>query len=230
MKLWRRQQGFTLIEIMIAVAILAIISLLLWQSSAVMMNAKSRYELEDSRFHEVFMALSRMADDLSMAFLYQSVDHLGGYKNTEAQREIRFVASESNSQKSLNFATFSHIRYLKNSHESEQAEVGYFLRASEETGTMNLIKRVQAPPDRNAEEGGVEYVLLEGIKDIKYQFYDMNRKEWRPAWDSASLDYGKKLPRAVEITITIDDPVVEDETRSFVTTALVEMAPGPNDF
>ncbi len=226
------QEGFTLIEIMIAVVILAIISLLLWQSTYVLMHAKERYELEDERFHEVILALSRMADDLSMAFLYQSKDHTGSSGTGEAQRVIRFYGKENGDQDELHFASFSNLRFIRGSRENEQAEISYMLkkREGEEESGWDLIKRTQSPPDREPEAGGNEYVVLENVKEFKLQYYDEGRKEWRREWDSASVDFNKRIPKAVEIAIVIEDPLVPEETKTFTTTALLEMSPGPNDF
>ncbi len=228
----RLESGFTLIEIMVSVAILAIISLILWQSSAVMMNAKQRYEAEDIRFHEVLMALTRISDDLSMSFLYQSADHLGKTGRGDPQRNIRFYGKDNGNRDELNFATFSNLRIIKDSKENEQAEVAYLLKAEERDGgqAWNLVKRIQSPPDSDPEQGGQEFTVLEDVQELKFQYYDQGRKEWRPEWDSSSLDFNKRLPRAVEITLVIEDPVIPDETRTFSTTALLEMAPGPNDF
>ena len=232
MRSQHRQAGFTLIEIMVAVSILVIISVLLWQTTAVMMQAKGRYEVEDIRFHEVLMALTRISDDLTMAFLYQSADHLGATGAGEPQRTIRFLGKDNGDQDELHFATLGHLRVMKDSKESEQAEVGYLLKEAtgDEGQVWNLVKRTQSPPDRDPEQGGQVYIMLENIQEFKLQYYDEGRKEWRREWDSNSLDSNKRLPKAVEITIVIPDPIDPDETRSFTTTALLAMAPGPNDF
>lgn len=232
----KNSSGFTLIEVMVAMVILTIISLQIWQTSAVSMNAKERYELEDIRFHEVAMALARIADDLTMAYLYVSEDHLGNTGVGEPIREIRFVGKDSGERDELHFAAFSNFRYLRSQRASDQEEVSYFLRQGEENdrrevgSEWNLVRRSQSPPDREPEEGGQEYVLLEEVTELAFQFYNEKRGEWLKDWDSAQIEFNKTLPKAVEITITIPDPLEPDEKRSFTTTALLEMAPGPNDF
>lgn len=230
------RKGFTLIEIMIAIAILAIISLLLWQSSAVSMNAKERYEAEDVRFQEVLLALSRMADDISMAYLFQSKAHLGNTGIGELAQEVQFIGTDSGERDEIHFVSLSHMRYLKNTKESDQEEVSYFLRREEgeegEKGRWDLVRRMQSPPDREPEKGGRDYVILQDVQKLEFQFFDEKRGEWQREWDSSRIESNRQLPKAVEITLTIPDPVEpeEAEPRSFTTTALVEMAPGPNDF
>jgi len=228
------EAGFTLIEIMVAVAIMVIISLLLWQSTAVIMTAKMRYEVEDIRFQEALMALTRISDDLSMAYLYQSQEHLGVSGIGEKLALIQFIGKGGGEQDTLNFSSLSNLHYIKDRKESEQAEVSYFLRQTEsedeEHTGFDLVKRVQSPPDNEPEEGGVQYVVLENVKGLKFQYYDRDREEWRREWDSSSLDFNRKLPRAVVITLVVPDPIEPDLDRTFTTTALLEMAPGPNDF
>lgn len=231
-KRYHPEAGFTLIEIMVAVGILSIISLILWQSTAVIMQAKVRYEEEDIRTHEALLALTRMADDLSMAYLYQNKAHLGVTGAGEVLSEISFVGKDNGGQDTMNFSSMSHLRYIRDSKETERAEIGYFLKDAvfDEGAGWNLMKRVQSPPDNKPDEGGSEYVVLENVKELTLQYYDADKEDWRSEWDSTSLDYKKKLPRAVEITLVIPDPVNPEETRTFTTTTLLELAPGPNDF
>ena len=180
--LQQKSPGFTLIEVMVAVVILAMISLQIWQTSAVSMNAKERYELEDIRFHEVFMALTRISDDLTMAYLYVSEDHIGNTGIGEPVREIRFIGKDAGERDELHFAAFSNFRYLKDQRASDQEEVSYFLQRSEEqrdegeSGEWNLVRRSQSPPDREPEEGGQTFVILEDVAELQFQFY--NEKEW----------------------------------------------------
>ncbi len=225
-------RGFTLIEIIVAVAILAIISLLIWQTSAVSMNAKERYEAEDIRFHEAMLALSRLADDVSQAFLYTTKKHLGQSGIGEPARDTRFVGDDQGDRDALHFVTFGHMRYLKDSKESDQEEISYYLKKNEEEGIWNLVRRSQSPPDTEHDEGGKEFVVLEDVQKLELQFYDGKRGEWKREWDSSRVEFNKQLPKAVEVTLEIPDPIEseEPEPRTFTTTALIEMAPGPNDF
>ena len=228
------ESGFTLIEIMVAVAILAVISFLLWQSSAVIMNAKLRYEEEDARIQEAIMALTRISDDLSMSYLYQSKDHLGTTAQGDNLTEIAFVAKDGGSQDAINFASMSNFRYIKGSRDTERAEISYFLKQTESTEEddtgFDLVKRMQSPPDNEPEEGGVEYVVLENVREFDLQFYDKDKDQWKSSWDSKAVETNNKMPRAVEIRLVIPDPVEPEESKTFAATALLEMAPGPNDF
>jgi general secretion pathway protein J len=227
------QAGFTLVEIMVAVVILAVISMLLWQSSSVTMNAKERYEIEDIRFHEIQSALARMSDDLSMAVHYQSKDHLGSHGGGEFLREVRFVGKSDGGRGELHFVSLSNVRYIVGSGQIDQTEISYYLKEGEGDdgeAQMNLMRRHQSPPDKSYNEGGREYVVVEDVNELQFKFYDMRKKDWRTNWDSSSIDFNKKMPLAVEIAIVIKDPLLDDELRTFKTATRLELAPGPNDF
>ena len=68
------KKGFTLIEILVAISLLAIISVLVWQSMYTTTRIKDRSEKLDEEFRRASLALSKISQDLSMAVIFQSVD------------------------------------------------------------------------------------------------------------------------------------------------------------
>jgi general secretion pathway protein J len=64
-----RRQGITLIEVMVAVAIIAIVSSLMYTGFVQTAANKKRIESEIERYHEVRQGLERIARELSMAYM-----------------------------------------------------------------------------------------------------------------------------------------------------------------
>src|SRR5687767_9263303 len=64
-----RQSGFTLMEVALAVAILAVMATLTWGSIARSFDAYETVKGIDERYHNVRIAMNRMAKELSMAFV-----------------------------------------------------------------------------------------------------------------------------------------------------------------
>jgi hypothetical protein len=144
-----------------------------------------------------------------------------------------FIGFDEGDQDRLIFHTLTHVRYLKDTKESDQAEVSYFLEEEEEgEGIWALKKRVQSPPDAEPEEGGVVMTILTGVREFNLRYYDSQKGEFFPEWDSTAVDYANRLPRAVEILLILENPMEEEEGEGhrFLTTAFLGMAPGPNDF
>lgn len=221
-----------MIEVLVAVALLAIISFLVWQAMGSSIASKERFEKRETVFRGATLALDRISRDLQTAVLYSNVEFLGVSGVGEQMTKSVFIGANNGDQDKLTFNALSHVRYLKDAKESDLAEVSYFLERDdeEEGGLFILQKRESSPPDAEPEQGGTVTTLLRGVKELNFRYYDKRKVEYGDEWDTTKLDYVNKLPRAVEITLVLQDPIDEEETVRFSTVALLEMAPGPNDF
>ena len=232
----KRTLGFTLIEVMVAITILALISVLVWQSSSITLITKDRFEKEDALMHEMTLVLNRMADDLTMAFiLTPTSEQIGKSPTGEIITKTVFIGKDQGDQDEITFNSFSNVRYIKDTKESDQSEISYSIKPQEENPELfNLVKRQVSPIDSLPEEGGRALVMVEGIRSLNLRYYDENQSDWVAEWDSTTLEHPHKMPKAVEITIKVPYPVEEEgadeEDLTFRTIAFVEMAPGPNNF
>lgn len=231
----KNQNGFTLIEVLVAVVLLAVISFLIFQGMGTSAASKDRFEKREGAFRSASLALDRLSRDLTMTVLYSDVEMLGLSSSAEQMTKSVFIGVNNGDQDKLTFETFSHIRYLKDSKESDLAEVSYFLEPQteeEEESRGNLYalkKREASPPDAEPEEGGSVITLLEGVKELNLRYYDLKKVEFSDEWDSTKVDYLNKLPDAVEISLVMQDPIDPEGSIPFSTIVLLEMAPGPND-
>lgn len=227
-----KQKGFTLIEVLVAISLLAIISLLVWQSMGGVIDSKERYEKKDEVFRSATLALSLMARSLDMSVLYTSPDILGISSSGESSFKSVFIGVNNGDQDKLTFDTFSHVRYLEDSKESDLAEVTFFLEpmADGEAGLFDLKKKEISPPGPQGDKDASIMTLLENVKELNFRYYSPQKTDYVDEWDTTKIDYVNKLPRAVEISLVIQDPVDEEGKLHFSTTALLEMSPGPSDF
>lgn len=190
-------RGFTLLEVMISVAILAMISVLSWQSTTQMMNSQDIANDRDEEIHALRLTFDKFFTDLSQAFLV-SQDH----KGLKLSSQPAFIGKKE----SLDFASFSGRRYFASTVGGDECEVGYVLEADEEdAGTYKLMRRQVGIIDDKPEEGGKAYPLLESVKQIQFEFYDPKTKEWAPEWNSTQVSKHDRLPRAVRVTLTMED-------------------------
>lgn len=204
---------------MIALTILAAISFSLFAVTSQTLNSKSSTEDRDEMQHSITLALDKMSDDLNMAFIVNSKELLG----PDFDGDYAFQGGEDR----VDFVSFSHQRYIENAKESDTAEISYFLAPMpDEPGMRMLVRRESTAIDKNLQEGGETVPLLEGVENIKFEYYDDKSKEFKRAWDTRSVDYGSKLPVAVKITLELKLPDAEERS-TFTTWVPVQLFKGP---
>jgi len=210
-----RQNGFTLLEVMIALGILAAMALAMFVATQQTLNSKQSTEDRDDANHSIVQALNRMSDDLDMAVIVKSKDLLG----PNFDGEYAFEGTEER----LDFVSFSHQRFIADSKESDIAEISYYLAPMpDDPGKLMLMRREATKVDKNLQEGGTAYTLLDGVESLRFEYLDQKSGEFKKTWDSKSIDFNNQLPQAVKITIEAILPDTEDKT-AFSTIAPVEL-------
>lgn len=235
-----KQNGFTLIEVLVSIAILSFIMVALWSSTSQSLDAKERFERRDGIFHEGRVALRKISDDLNMAFIIKAPaerDKTTGVAPTTAEIATRprpitfFIADDNGERDEIRFTSLSNLRLFRNAKESEQIKVRYYIAESEEDpGVLNLV-RTYSPwlDDQNTVEG-ITYILAENVREFNLEYYDLRKQEWVRTWDTAQLDWKDRLPRAVRVMLSFPDP--DDDTKSIVmsTATMVPLSSGPIEF
>ena len=202
MKQIKNTSGFTLMEVLIATAILAIVMAIVYGSFVQTRSVIVKAEGAVDELRGVRAAFSRIMWDLSMAFISQNNEgtifvgtdeDAGGYPND-----------------SIDFTSYSNRIRNKDARESDQMEVGYYLKrgfgilpsppGGQGEGEAVLIKREKRRIDTNPLYGGKTYEISEEIVGLNFRYLDQGA--WLDSWDSR---VSNSLPEAVEITIIVKD-------------------------
>lgn len=250
----RSSTGFTLLEVMVAVAIMGVIMTLVWSSTSQSLNSKERIEKRDLIFHSGSVALRKMSEDLSMAFLAKSTGQASSATQSTLQPEAgaptpppafppasgqtqpetfkTFLIGIDNGDKdSVKFTSLAHLRLFKDAKESDQCKISYELAASEsEGGGMNLLRSEEPWLDATAEFKRAPSILVEDVRSLEIEYYDLRKGEWVKNWDTEKLDWQAKLPMAVRITISFIDPDDDEKSIPMSTAAMLPLSRGPVEF
>ena len=151
------QKGFTLLEVLIAVAILGVIMTLIWSSSSQSFRAKERTELRDSVFQNGRVVLRKISDDLAVAFLSKKVAGEGAGSEQAAftsGAKTFFIGDDQGAQDLLKFTSLSHMRLYKQAKECDQVKISYEVVPSDEPGVYNLIRRADPWLDNTTDVKG----------------------------------------------------------------------------
>ncbi len=199
----RQQAGLTLLEVMIAIAVLVIMMTLAWRTIATTGESRRRFDRFEQRNHELRMAMGRIVADFEHAYLSRNEDQNATYPRT------MLIAKSGSKFPDIRFSTLGHRVLWADANESEQTVISYVSHNNRDNpGQVDWIRREQRrqsndPPD----DLPAEYdVIVHDIVSAKFEFWNWKTLEWQDTWDTTQAD-GQKgiLPSRVRITIVTKD-------------------------
>ena len=196
------RRGFTLIEVMIAVAVMGMIGAVTYKAFDGAYDLKTRIERAEDRDQAVRGALNRIAREVSMAYLSEHYDH-----KRYRERPTFFKLKDGRGDAKLLFTSFAHERLHVNAKESDEAVFEYKLDRDADSGTQSIFRRVKPQIDEEYERGGERAVLADNVLKFTVQAWDAKSREWRDEWDSSSATKAGQvlIPPRVKIAVTIKD-------------------------
>lgn len=205
-----RESGLTLLEILIAIAIMAVMMALAWRTLSSTATTRQTFEAFEQRNHELRMALGRVAADFEAAYLSKHEDANATYPRT------MFIAKANSKLPEIRFSTMGHRVLWADANESEQTVIWYLSRQDpERPGKIDWVRREQRrqsndPPEELASEFDV---LLRDVTKVELTYWNWKTLEWVDTWDTTQSD-GQRgwLPSRVKIAITVKDATDKDYT------------------
>jgi general secretion pathway protein J len=195
------ERGLTLLEVLVSVAIVAMIGTLIYGAFHGMTRSRDSIEAVNDRHHQGRIALARIARELSSAFIGHQIPL--SFTSTPP-RQTGFIGSDSRPADRVDFTSFSHLRLRADAHESDQCEVSYFGSNDPETGKLDLVRREAKYIDGDATRGGIVQVLAQDIERFDLRYLDPLTSEWLESWNSTqpAAQLGR-LPSQVWITLVL---------------------------
>ena len=163
--------GFTLMEVMVAAALLAMMGLIIATAITSVMGAiRDNREMQD-RYHAARVALSRIQRELSMAYLSR-------HQNEDGTTKTAFIGKS----KKLIFTYMGHRRMARNVLESDEGVVEYALEREPGSSLSNLVRREKVIIDDVPEKEGRRQVLIEGVRELEFEYWDLDKESWEQDW------------------------------------------------
>ncbi|MEM7402524.1 MAG: type II secretion system protein GspJ [Myxococcota bacterium] len=168
-------RGFTLIEVLIAGGLLAMMSALGMSTLYSSLQVKNALQAQSQPYSMARQALQRMSREISMAYLS---------KNMPPESPVVQTSFEGGSDK-LSFTAFGNMLYRRNSKQSDQHKLVYFLGTDSHTGVTSLM-RTQTRDAKNfaRDEGAVTQVLLRDVSKLQFQYWDQQTETWQSEWQA----------------------------------------------
>jgi type II secretion system protein J len=193
-------RGFTLLEILIAMVILAIVMVTVYAAFTSNVEAIHRARQQTQIFQMARIALDRMTKDLESAYIapYQSNEkrRLGMIGTNQ---EIKGKPADR-----LDFTTLSHLTPHENALRTDLCEVGYRLEEDPEQGGFILYRRDDGSLDDDLASGGVSHELARGVVGFNILYQDAQGKEFDD-WRAAEGTPATELPSLILVRLLIKD-------------------------
>jgi general secretion pathway protein J len=205
MKSLRRQnsRGFTLLELLLSLAIFTVIGLATVRQVQQIQNTKVTAFEDIDLFNDVRAALNLMRADLSQAF-HISLDDLGSKTKASVQRNEPVAHTVFDGRaKELIFTSLSHRNYYASRRECEQTEISFFLFNQPGAKLPSLMKRESEFIDEKVFEGGPLYRLVDNVQRMEFSYYDEKQDRWVSDWNSDSGAYLDRFPLQVKVKISV---------------------------
>lgn len=186
------QRGFTLLEILIAMATFAIFAVLAYGSLGRLLDTRDRIEGEREFWRTLALTFTQMEDDLSVARKRSVRDPYG----TDLPA-LRGVSIDSRGQGDAFLAVTRGGRLvIGDAAQADLVRIGYRLE------DKTLSRLTWSELDQAPQSKPVATPLLEGVTQLSVRYYSTATKGWADTWPP--VGQLKLLPAAVEITLTIE--------------------------
>jgi general secretion pathway protein J len=206
-----------LLEVLIAVAIMTMISTLIFTAFSSLQRSRDGIRRVSDRYREGRMALARISRELEGAYVsaHQPINlNIAAIKTA-------FVGEQDTPADVLHFNAFVHRRMDRDVPESDQSELSYFgMEDPNEGGIVDLVRRSSPRLDLEYDKGGTGQVLAKDIDLFALEYLDPLTGQWTEEWDStAALGQLQRLPLQVHVTLVLNGGgrLSEDSSRRTIT-------------
>lgn len=180
--------GFTLLELLIAVAIMSILLAAVYGSFFSVLISQSRIEDELERTKEIRRFLDIFSLEVQSSFFKE------GSASTRFTGEKKTTRGKPSSD--VAFTAFTYPIMMNDYPVSDLMAVHYFTEETKDMKTT-LYKEVWNP---YTGKGGFKTEVIEDVEGFEVSYF--NGKQWASAWDSSMEN---KIPDAVKVNLFIID-------------------------
>ncbi len=197
----RKKKGFTLIEILVALAITSMISLILLMAFTGITRSEGALKEYSARYRQAIMAMEQISRDVRGIF-YSSQIPFSSFTLTEKNIGGSFNSAAS-------FSSFSLQLTDVVPGGTDLISVRYRPVMDDEGESISIIREISMNPQIPSFEEVLEEPILSGIEGFLIEALSGGENNGTREWDSAEK---KSIPERVRITIRFTDGYFLDRT------------------
>ena len=193
--------GFTLIEVLVAVMIFSIVIFTLFSSFDGFMSTSENITRNVSQSGKMRNTLKRICLDFEQLYVLKVPRYSKPEFNSDPD-PYRFVGKEvSVGQKIFSSVTFSSLAHAITGKDLRHGvvRISYYVKENE-NDTFDLYRADSLPPYPAALESCKDHILGKDISEFEISYTDINGDEYR-YWDSESDEFKYIFPASVSLKI-----------------------------
>ncbi len=210
------QIGFTMLEIIIAISIFAIVITMLFSSHDIVLSNASSIKERTDDVEMIKNCIDRMVSDLRSIHLHlrPSYQPPGLDADPEPYRVVGDATDIGPKRFSrLRFTSSAHLPFTHNPSPDGIAEIVYYVQETDQD-TFVIRRADSLYPYSEFEEDENDPLLCDSIQSLAFTYHDEDG-EVHESWDSESPDYKYATPNALGIAMEVGD---DASTRPYGTT------------
>lgn len=214
-----RHEGMTLLEVMIAMLVLAAIVTMVSYSISASLQVVESTAGQGEVYHRAQVALQRISEDLTSALLVEGIEFSGNSQSNDGERG-----------NILEFTSTSHIVFDDENDHPGVALISYTVKPDPtQDGSLLLLRSDDLiTPSDTAEafrgEGVERFLLSDRLKSVTFLYFNEEGDEqetWTSFVDDTSEEEVRMLPASVRITLEFQLDQETKKTLEFSTQVLL---------
>jgi general secretion pathway protein J len=205
------RRGFTLVEILVAIAILSVVLSTIYVSYISTMRIVRSLEYGDEIYYMARITLERMILDLPSACKDKDSFEFTTLKDSTGRLPLKGVA----------FLSRAHLDFSGLGDSMAVAQISYELEGDPDSGGFSIIRR-DVLRQGEGPSGGEGYTLCRRLQFVNLRFYDANGREY-PMWDSRTGSEAQRnnIPSSILIELNFINPDDAANPYKFMTRLLL---------
>jgi prepilin-type N-terminal cleavage/methylation domain-containing protein len=203
---WRAAAGFTLLEVMIAIGIMATILVMLFGTYSAAVDRAARARDLSQVYHEARVLLQLMVNDLRSAYVKEPTQQAQQALQQAKTEPITFLGEDrTEANHPADELAFSTVLPTQRPDvpDSEMCHVTYSIEpVNESTQSRALFRRLNCSLDPAASDQDRLFLLTELAYGLDFKYYDEQGTEYLD-WNSRQPRGGKRMPARVKITLLL---------------------------
>jgi general secretion pathway protein J len=224
------RQGFTLLEILIAIFIFAVVLSIIYSSFLGTSRVVNETENEAEIYSMARITLDRMLEDLESVYVPQNQEP--AEPDDEEVTGAEFVGDDTEIDgrpaDSLRFLSRAHIVFSEEDQPSGTAAIEYYVKESEEEegeeqeGHFVLFRSDTPEQEEAPGKGTGGLVLCDKLVSIDFTYYDAEGDE-HDSWDTTAEAFEGRIPNMVSISLELENTRDPEAPYKFFTTVAIPM-------